>query len=271
MPEGAQVSTPTKPRPDFNEFAIWTRNNQRRNGIVVDAFFIHTQQGGGGDAAAEDLAKYAVATEKMPSDKKISYHYYGSQASDGGVTIVDGVDTDYASWSVGNANDRSINFCFAGSRAEQSREVWMAKFGKVIDVCAYLAVQDSLKYKFPAKVIAPPYKDRIPGISDHNYVTQIIKWGSHTDVGPNFPWDHFDARVKYWVAQLSGGVVKPPVPPENQPEKPWYKKMSDRELMEYIARQLGPGEPDWPATEYGKNGKPLTFRDTEAKYNGKDL
>ncbi|WP_336513511.1 N-acetylmuramoyl-L-alanine amidase [Mycolicibacterium fortuitum] len=191
-------------RPDFNEFPIWSNNNSGR-GAKVDCFLIHTQEGGGGDAAAENLAKW------FQNSNGVSYHYTISQASDGGVTVVDCVDTDRASWSVLSANGRSINLCFAGARAGWSREQWM-KQAKAIDVAAYLAVQDAKKYGFAPKVIAPPYTGRIPGISDHRYVTQILGDGTHTDVGDNFPWDVFTAAVAKYT-----GTQGPSVPPAPKP------------------------------------------------------
>ncbi|MEC4833744.1 N-acetylmuramoyl-L-alanine amidase [Mycobacteroides chelonae] len=194
-------------RPDFNEFALWSPSNSSRGGAKIDAFFIHTQEGGGGDSAAEDLAKYLG----NPANQ-VSYHYTVSQASDGGVTVVDVVDTDYASWSVLSANSRSINLCFAGSKASWTRDQWM-KQSKAIDVAAYLAVQDCKKYGIDIKVIAPPYSGRIPGISDHRYVTQVLKDGTHTDVGDQFPWDYFTERINFYA-----GVKEPEEPTE--PEKP---------------------------------------------------
>jgi len=122
------------------------------------------------------------------------------------------VDTDYASWSVLSANSRSINLCFAGSKASWTRDQWM-KQSKAIDVAAYLVVQDCKKYGIDIKVIAPPYSGRIPGISDHRYVTQVLKDGSHTDVGDQFPWDYFTERINFYA-----GVKEPEEPTE--PEKP---------------------------------------------------
>lgn len=194
-------------RPDFNEWPRWSSNNSSRNGAKIDAFLIHTQEGGGGDSAAEDLAKWMEGNQ-------VSYHYTISQASDGGVTVVDIVDTDYASWSVLSANGRSINLCFAGSRAAWTRDQWM-KQANAIDVAAYLAVQDCRKYGIDVKVIAPPYTGRLPGISDHRYVTQILKDGTHTDVGDNFPWDVFTAAVKKYAGET---------PTEPAPTTPDYAK-----------------------------------------------
>lgn len=234
LPKGQTVSN----RPDYNEFPLWSRNNSAR-GAKVDCFFIHTQEGGGGNAAAENLAKW------FQNANQVSYHYTISQASDGGVTVVDCVDTDRASWSVLSANGRSINLCFAGSRAAWSRAEWM-KQSKAIDVAAYLAVQDAKKYSFPTKVIAPPYAGRIPGISDHRYVTKVLGDGTHTDVGDGFPWDYFTERVNFWA---NGG--KAPAPPK---VRVFPKDYTDRELLEYIAEQLGPGHPAWES-------KGMTLRD----------
>lgn len=220
-------------RPDFNEFPIWSANSSDR-GAKVDCFLIHTQEGGGGNSAAEDLAKW------FENANGVSYHYVVSQASDGGVTVVDCVDTDQMSWSVLSANGRSINLCFAGSKAAWSREQWM-KQSKAIDVAAFLAVQDAKKYGFPTTVIAPPYTGRIPGISDHRYVTKVLKDGTHTDVGDQFPWDYFAERVKFWAA---GGAAAPPKPPTM---KVWPKDYTDRELLEWIVAQLGDGDPSWPS------------------------
>ncbi|SLE91252.1 metalloendopeptidase-like membrane protein [Mycobacteroides abscessus subsp. abscessus] len=235
---GGNATVPDENRPDFNEFGLYSPNNQSRGATKIDAFFLHTQEGGGGDSAAEDLAKYLG----NPANQ-VSYHYAISQASDSGVTVVDVVDTDKASWSVLSANNRSINLCFAGSRASWTREQWM-KQANALDVAAYLAVQDCEKYDIPAKVIAPPYSGRIPGISDHHYVTKVLGDGTHTDVGDGFPWDYFTERVTFWAG---GGQTAPPTTGKQYP-----KDYSDRELQEAIAldvreirTQLGAGLDQW--------------------------
>lgn len=222
-------------RPDFNEFALWSANSSARSAKPT-MFLIHTQEGGGGDAAAENLAKW------FQTGNNVSYHYTISQASDGGVTVVDCVDTDRASWSVGNANGQSINLCFAGSRANWSRDQWMQQ-SKAIDVAAYLAVQDADKYGFTPLVVPPPYTAGKPGISDHRWVTQVFGWGTHTDVGDNFPWDYFAERVKFWA---SGGQTTPPVvtPPA---EKRFPDDWSDREIgIETLRQQRGYNLDGWP-------------------------
>lgn len=198
-------------RPDFNEYPVWAdRKTQQRNGTKVDLFLLHTEEGGSPKGGADRLARWL-----RDSPNQVSYHYTISQdPDDQGVTVCDVVDTDLAAWSVGNANNRSINLCFAGSRAAWTRAEWMRQ-SKAIDVAAYLAVQDCKKYGIPTTVLAPPYTNGRAGISDHNYVTRVIGWGTHTDVGPNFPWDCFTERVRHWAA-----------PTELKPEPP---KPSDLE------------------------------------------
>ena len=251
--QSAPIPLPTeKPVPDnrpaFNEFPIWSKNNSNRSG-KVDCFLIHTQEGGGGDAAAENLAKW------YQNANSVSYHYTISQAADGGVTVVDCVDTDKAAWSVLSANSRSINLCFAGSKAAWTRADWL-KQAKAIDVAAYLAVQDAKKYGFATKVIAPPYADRIPGISDHRYVTKVLGDGTHTDVGDGFPWDIFAAAVQKYA---TGAVTPAPT----KPAKVFPQDYSDRDLLVYMAEQLGAGRDEWGEDgDLGRNakGQRRTFR-----------
>ncbi|OHU23387.1 N-acetylmuramoyl-L-alanine amidase [Mycobacteroides chelonae] len=221
-------------RPAFNEFPIWSASAQGRHGAKIDAFFLHTQEGGGGDAAAEDLARYLGNPVNL-----VSYHYTVSQASDGGVTVVDVVDTDNASWSVLSANNRSINLCFAGARASWTREQWM-KQANAIDVAAYLAVQDCHKYGIPTNVVAPPYTGRIPGISDHRYVTEVLRDGTHTDVGDNFPWDVFTGAVKKYAAEptapTSPAPKSGPVGPADDQLTMRWNCLGGQTLVEAVAQ-----------------------------------
>lgn len=262
IPLPKDVVTVPDNRPAYNEFPIWTKNCAGRGGTKVDTFLIHTQEGGGGNSAAEDLAKFCKSTEG--GRNPVSYHYYVSQASDGGVTVVDGVDTDLYSYSVLSANRRSINLCFAGSRAAWTRAEWLSKAGKAIDVAAYLVVQDAKKYKFSTKVIAPPYAGRIPGVSDHRYVTKVMGDGSHTDVGDGFPWDVFEAAIKKYSGEAP--PVQPPFPPPVTNKKRFPEDWTTRELVIDLLEQLrGPKLEGWPQLGKNDKGEKLTVVDAIAK------
>jgi N-acetyl-anhydromuramyl-L-alanine amidase AmpD len=198
-------------RPDFNEYSKWSPNYQSRAGRKVDLWLLHTEEG---PLNADQLANWL----DDPSSG-VSYHYTISEdPNDHGITVCDVVDTDYASWSVLDANNESINLCFAGSRVAWTRQQWLDNAGKAIDVAAYLAVQDCQKYGIAIKVIEPPYPSDPPGISDHRYVTQHLGIGTHTDVGDNFPWDVFEAAVNKYAGIAAPAPAAPPPAPAAPPD-----------------------------------------------------
>jgi N-acetyl-anhydromuramyl-L-alanine amidase AmpD len=242
-PAGGPVTAPDPHRPDFNEYPVWSNNSQDRGGTTIDLFLLHTQEGGGGDDAADNLAHWLDANG-------VSYHYTISEATDGGVTVCDVVDTDEAAWAVLSANDRSINLCFAGSSVTWSRAQWLQQ-SKAIDVAAYIAVQDCKKYGITPRVLAPPYNSDPPGISDHKYVTEWLHDGSHSDVGPNFPWDVFKAAVDRYVADAG---------PEQTEQPAGFQYPSPDEMVKQIWEQLfGPEARGFPSlfgmTADGTRGK----------------
>ena len=182
----ALVATP----PQFTEVnVIGTRpisdNSESREGADVDLFLLHTTEAGGG----EDL----IAFMEMAGDR--SYHYIVDDDAHGN-TVYDLVDTDLAAWSAKGANHRSINLAFGYSTAAWTREAWIANARNAIRIAAWLAVQDCRKYGIPVVVNSPPYRETA-GISDHNFATVMLPQtgNTHTDVGPNFPWDLFAADV----------------------------------------------------------------------------
>ena len=215
------IPAPVTTRPPFTEVEIWSSNYQSRGGVKPDLFLLHTQEGGNGDAVA--LARW------MGGDVGVSYHYSVSTGRDA-VTVCDVVDTDMASWSVLSANNRSVNLCFAGSRASWSRQQWLEN-AVAIDVAAFLAVQDCRKYGIPLRVLAPPYSAGRTGITDHNFVTEVLHDGTHTDVGPGFPWDLFANAVA-----AHSGTVTPPT------DGGFLMALSDaeqREVLELLRQQAG--------------------------------
>lgn len=198
-------------RPDHRELNRLGFARSNRHGARITNFFLHTQEG---DGTAESLAGYLNNTRNG-----VSYHY---TLRDGVLCAV--VDTDYASWSVLNANPSSINLCFAGSRAAWSRADWMKRRND-IRIAAWVAVQDAKKYSYMGRrVQGRPYPlGKTPCISDHNYVTRVLGIGTHHDVGPSFPWDVFEADVNSFLTPA------PPAPVVNRineiaARSPWLGK-----------------------------------------------
>lgn len=174
-------------KPEYTEIDRMGRSRSSRNGARIRNFLLHTQEG---DGTAESLAGYL----NNPANQ-VSYHY---TVRDG--IVCDVVDTDLASWSVGDANGFTLNLCFAGSRASWSRDRWLARRDD-LRIAAWIAVQDAKKYGFSTDVIGRDYSTRRDGISDHQYVTEVIGWGTHTDCGPGFPWDVFTRDVQEFIDQ----------------------------------------------------------------------
>lgn len=194
VPAPAPAPGGTVPKPDYNEYAKWSPNSQDRGGVKPTLWLIHTEECAGYDNA-DGLANFLDNP-----NSQVSYHYTISKGqNDDGVTVVDVVDTDLAAWAVGDANNQSINLCFAGSTVNWTREEWLTNVGRAIDVAAYLCVQDCRKYQIPIVVVPPPYNSGTPGVSDHMYVTDVIGWGTHVDCGPNFPWDVFTASINKYA------------------------------------------------------------------------
>lgn len=223
---GSAVPQQDSLRPKFTEVEAWIGNHSPRNGVNPDLFILHTQEGGDGDP--QRLAEWM-------GRNGVSYHYTVSTCSPR-VLVCDVIDTDLASWSVLSANPRSINLCFAGSHADWSRQEWLNNAADSIDVAAYLAVQDCRKYRIPVKVIAPPYSSGRAGITDHRYVTEVLRDGSHSDVGNEFPWDVFDAAVE----KYSGATVPAPTRPTTPGG--FLMALSDseqRELLDLARQQSG--------------------------------
>ncbi|QIP39713.1 hypothetical protein G9444_2469 [Rhodococcus erythropolis] len=230
-------------KPAYREIERWSPNNHGRGGAKVTNFFLHTQEG---DGTAESLAGYL----QNPASQ-VSYHY----TVDNSGVVCDVVDTDMCSWSVLDANPISINLCFAGSRASWTRQQWIDRMGRGIEIAAWLAVQDCKKYGFSTNVIAPPYK-RGPGISDHRYVTKVLGMGSHTDVGDGFPWDVFAGHVN--------AITNPNSTPTPGGFLMALNDAEQRELLDHvreIRKQLGP----WPQLGKNKKGQDLTLVDSVAK------
>src|SRR6266702_4625775 len=172
-------------------------NHSSRYGSAVKLFVLHTQEGNG---TAQSLANYLQSAVSQ-----VSYHY-----SIDDNLCVDVVDTDRAAWAVLDANSYSINLCFAGSSISMSREQWLSQYREAIRYTAAIIIQDSGKYN-PLEPIVINYMDVAhgkAGVTDHKGITVGLGIGTHTDVGPGFPWDVLMSDL------AEGGkpaVIAPPV------------------------------------------------------------
>lgn len=164
-----------------------SNNSQSRNGTTIDLQCGHTTEGAGG----LDLVTFMEGAS-------VSYHTLIDNDLDGN-TVYYLVDTDRASWSVLNANNRSINYVIGRSKAAWTRQQWIDNARNAVRIMAWEMVQDARKYGIPIRIQAPPYNADPPCQTDHAYVTHWLGIGTHTDLGPNFIWDLLTEDVNYYA------------------------------------------------------------------------
>ncbi|MFI6368717.1 glycoside hydrolase domain-containing protein [Nocardia sp. NPDC050630] len=183
-------------KPEFEEIDYYADSNSSRKGARVTNGLGHTQEGGPADGSgAQGLADYLSNTAN-----EVSYH---DIIGNGQVFHI--ARKDRSSWSVLDANPYTVNYCLAGSRASWSRDQWLERRDD-IRIMAWLMVQDAKEIGYDTAVIGPPYEQR-DGLSDHYYVTQCLGIGTHTDLGPAFPWDVLAADVAEFA---TGAPASPP-------------------------------------------------------------
>jgi N-acetyl-anhydromuramyl-L-alanine amidase AmpD len=234
--------TPVGP-PPFTETDLTQNNNncESRAGYAPRLIILHTEEG----------SMQGSAFVQWMANNGVSYGYIVNP--DGSV---DDMETDdVASWSVLDpANEFSINICFATSTVKWTRQQWLDNMAAGIRSAAYLAVRKCLAFNIPIQILVGADYPKVVtqgGITDHNAitVTQLSPGSTHTDVGPNFPWDVFATQLAQYTPGAPAPTPAPPVdPPAVDPLvefNNWVADATDRQLLEYITRQIGPGDPAW--------------------------
>lgn len=184
--------------PTSEEPTVSNKNSSSRGGTPISLIAVHTNEGpndstGSPDPGAENLITWM-------ENNGVSYH-----------VVVDDdsrprqVTDDRASWSLRTGNARSLNVCFIGraafSRAEWLRHDNMLRLGadQVREWCDRYGIP---KVKLTAAQVGADQR----GVCGHWDWTVGKRDGSHTDPGPNFPWDVF--------IQLVNGTEEEDMTPE---------------------------------------------------------
>jgi N-acetyl-anhydromuramyl-L-alanine amidase AmpD len=181
----------------------------RRNGARPKWVVIHTAETPETLKTAESLAAWAAGG--MPEGQRVSWHYAVDANS-----IVQSVREENTAWAGGPSNTHGIHIELAG-RANQDHLGWSDDFSKaMLERAAELVSQICSRWQIP---IVHPLKSSVlrgqAGIIGHDQVTwaskearrqvhRIDPWyvggkfvtTSHTDPGPNFPWDSFVSQVQ---------------------------------------------------------------------------
>lgn len=147
---------------------------------------VHDMEAGEHSTRAESTAAYFAS----PSDgRSVSSHYCADNDS-----VVQCVLLRDVAWTVGNrpGNNRGINWEFAGF-ARQTREQWLDEFGlAMFRQAAPIIRADAETYDIPlTRCSVADLKAGRKGITSHNDLRLAYGVTTHTDPGPNFPWDVF--------------------------------------------------------------------------------
>ncbi|HEX6970273.1 MAG TPA: N-acetylmuramoyl-L-alanine amidase [Micromonosporaceae bacterium] len=152
---------------------------------------VHDMEAGEHSDRAENTAEYF---RTMPDGRVVSSHYCADNNS-----VIQCVRLGDVAYTVGNTagNYRGINWEFAGF-ARQTREQWLDDFGVAMfrQAAPYIRA-DAEKYGIPLKRCSvDDLKARRKGITSHNDLRLAYGGTTHTDPGPNFPWDEFMAIIQ---------------------------------------------------------------------------
>lgn len=167
----------------------YTDRDGKKYGIAI-----HNTSNTGSDTAESMYADHRV--------DGISSHFYAD-----GDSVTQSIDTDYRVGHAGSyeGNEHAIVFEITGTN-DKSREWWLANvaWAKLGYVIAYMIKNDPDLAGFQirrASVSEMKTNPRIKAFYGHNDMR--LAWGgtTHTDPGPNFPWDKLISSVK---AEMSG-------------------------------------------------------------------
>jgi len=161
--------------------AMWSPNCDDRPRNVTWLCF-HTQEG---DGTADSLARYL----DNPASG-VSYNTVGDAAE-----LIDVVPFDRSPWAALGANGRADHFCFGGSFSAWSRQQWL-DCGMLDNAAAWLADRAQVRGLPIAYVGTDGVRTGAPGVIGHVDWTRGAGEGTHTDPGPNFPWDELIARAQ---------------------------------------------------------------------------
>lgn len=145
------------------------------------------------DMEASETATRAESTalyfRDLPDGRSVSSHYTCDSDS-----VVQCVLLGDTAFTVGNrpGNYRGINWEFAGF-ANQTRAQWLDAYGKAMFAMAAPIIRaDAARFGIPlVRRTVAELRARIPGVTSHNDLREAFGVTTHTDPGPNFPWDYF--------------------------------------------------------------------------------
>lgn len=164
---------------------------------AVDLIVIHTMENAEKPSAAEDVALWFAGLTKY-DPPRASAHYNIDQDS----TVQSVRDMDVA-WHAPGTNHNGIGIEHAG-RAAQTALQWNDEPSRaILERSALLAARLSRLYAIPVlKLSVDDLQHGLRGFIGHVDATLAFpgKSRTHTDPGPNFPWQQYLSLVRGYLA-----------------------------------------------------------------------
>jgi hypothetical protein len=137
---------------------------------------------------------------------------------------VEEVHTDTIAWHCGNGNSTSVGYEHAGYAAF-TRAEWTTDAGiAMLKASAKATAKVAKALGIPARWLSvAQVADNEPGFCTHNDMRLARGGTTHTDPGPNFPYDLY---MQYVVAEMSGGTTDSPNPSDDDLEA-WMASNED--------------------------------------------
>lgn len=180
--------------------AIWVgypRSYTKGRNRPAQFVTLHYTAGSEGPTSAENGAQY----DKVRTDGTSCHYFTDSQ----GPALQEVPDSDRSHSAFFHGNEIGIHIEICGTR--QTREQWLdATSMATLTTTAALTREICINHGFAMRRLSTAETraayfnatgSRPTGINDHNAITQAFPEdpGTHTDVGPEFPWDVFMSMV----------------------------------------------------------------------------
>jgi hypothetical protein len=177
------ATSPDHPELRFIQAAGYTKGRPDGPPLWI---VVHDMEAPEDATRAENTALYFASGS---GGRNVSAHYCVDNNS-----VVQCVRLADSAWTVGNrpGNNRGINWEFSGF-ARQTREQWLDAFGLAMfrQSAPYIRA-DAARFKIPLRRCSvADLKAFRPGVTSHNDLRLAFGGTTHTDPGPNFPWDVF--------------------------------------------------------------------------------
>lgn len=171
------------------DHVVWSPNHSGRGGASVIWLAVHTAEGA---TTAASLASYLANP-----NNQVSYHDVCDDS-----TTIQCVDYAEEAWAMLDGNSRSDQVCCTGFAA-WSRDTWLLHKGMLDRIARWLAERARVRGIPLDHIGSAGVANRAPGVIGHGDYTIGARDGTHTDPGPNFPWDYVIDKARQ-AAGLGG-------------------------------------------------------------------